>query len=132
MTPWSASQSRAAVSTSVSSTALQIEGRAADDLEHVGGGGLLLQRLGQFAGSLFELLSYVGRAGELRRRAAVGALVRFGLVVLPCCVFVGLRLIGGRLLPRATPTIPGDTILPPNCVRASAVSGCKSQRRSQW
>src|SRR5215467_664579 len=27
---------------------LQIEGRAADDLEHVGGGGLLLQRLAQF------------------------------------------------------------------------------------
>jgi len=26
---------------------LQIEGRAADDLEHVGGGGLLLQRLAQ-------------------------------------------------------------------------------------
>ena len=28
---------------------LQIEGRAADDLEHVGGGGLLLQRFAQFA-----------------------------------------------------------------------------------
>ena len=40
----SASHSRAADSTSVSSTVLQIEGRAADHLEHVGGGGLLLQR----------------------------------------------------------------------------------------
>src|SRR5204862_1476538 len=28
---------------------LQIEGRAADDLEHVGGGGLLLQRLAKLA-----------------------------------------------------------------------------------
>ena len=28
---------------------LQIEGRAADDLEHVGGGGLLLQRFAQLA-----------------------------------------------------------------------------------
>ena len=28
---------------------LQIERRAADDLEHVGGGGLLLQRFAQFA-----------------------------------------------------------------------------------
>jgi len=26
---------------------LEVEGRAADDLEHVGGGGLLLQRFGQ-------------------------------------------------------------------------------------
>jgi hypothetical protein len=53
--------------------------------------------------SCFRMSAALG----LRRRAAVGALVRFGLVVLPCCVFVGLRLIGGRLLPRATPTIPG-------------------------
>ena len=34
-------------STSVSSTACKIESRAADDLEHVGGGGLLLQRFPQ-------------------------------------------------------------------------------------
>ena len=34
-------------STSVSQHRLQIEGRAADDLEHVGGGGLLLQRFAQ-------------------------------------------------------------------------------------
>ena len=40
----SASQSRAADSHERLSTALQIEGRAADNLEHVGGGGLLLQR----------------------------------------------------------------------------------------
>ena len=30
---------------------LQIEGRAADHLEHVGGGGLLLQRFGQIVGA---------------------------------------------------------------------------------
>ncbi len=35
---------------------LQIEGRAADDLEHVGGGGLLLQRLGEVVGALPQLV----------------------------------------------------------------------------
>ena len=44
----SASQRRAADLTSVSQHGLQIERRAADDFEHVGGGGLLLQRLAQF------------------------------------------------------------------------------------
>src|SRR5262249_8633008 len=34
---------------------LQIEGRAADDLEHVGGGGLLLQRLRQIAIARLQL-----------------------------------------------------------------------------
>ena len=43
MTTVSASQRRAADWTSVFSTALQIEGRPAYDLEHVGGGGLLLE-----------------------------------------------------------------------------------------
>ena len=49
MMPLLASHNRAADLTSVSSTVLQIERRAADDLEHVGCGGLLLQRLGQVA-----------------------------------------------------------------------------------
>ena len=35
---------------------LQIEGRAADDLEHVGGGGLLLQRFGQIVGARLHLV----------------------------------------------------------------------------
>jgi len=35
---------------------LQIKGRAADYLEHVGGGGLLLQRLTQLAGSRLYVL----------------------------------------------------------------------------
>ena len=35
---------------------LEIEGRAADDLEHVGGGGLLLQRFGQIFGALAQLV----------------------------------------------------------------------------
>ena len=39
----SASHSRAADSISVFKHRLQIEGRATDDLEHVGGGGLLLR-----------------------------------------------------------------------------------------
>ena len=43
----SASHSRAADSTKRVEHRLQIEGRAADDLEHVGGGGLLLQRFAQ-------------------------------------------------------------------------------------
>ena len=41
----SASHSRAADFDQRIEHRLQIEGRAADDLEHVGGGGLLLQRL---------------------------------------------------------------------------------------
>ncbi len=35
---------------------LQIEGRAADDLQHVGGGGLLLQRLGQLLRARLHLI----------------------------------------------------------------------------
>ena len=35
---------------------MQIEGRAADDLEHVGGGGLLLQRLAQFSRALLHVV----------------------------------------------------------------------------
>ncbi len=35
---------------------LQIEGRAADDLEHIGGGGLLLQRFGQLARARLHLV----------------------------------------------------------------------------
>ena len=45
----SASHRRAADSISASSTVCKIEGRAADDLEHVGGRGLLLQRFAQLA-----------------------------------------------------------------------------------
>ena len=43
----SASHSRAADLDQRIEHGLQIEGRAADDLEHVGGGGLLLQRFAQ-------------------------------------------------------------------------------------
>ena len=35
---------------------MQVECRAADDLEHVGGGGLLLQRFGKFFGALLHLV----------------------------------------------------------------------------
>src|SRR5450631_4231176 len=35
---------------------LQIESRAADDLEHVGGGGLLLQRFGQITSARLHLI----------------------------------------------------------------------------
>ena len=38
------------------STGLQVEGRAADDLQHVGGRGLLLQRLAQFRGARLHLV----------------------------------------------------------------------------
>jgi hypothetical protein len=44
---------------------LQVEGRAADDLEHIGGRRLLLQRLVALAGSMIELLLQVSN-----RRAA--------------------------------------------------------------
>src|SRR6516162_11569148 len=46
MTAWSASQRRTADSTSVLSTALRSNVER-DDLEHIGGGGLLLQRFAQ-------------------------------------------------------------------------------------
>ena len=39
---------------------LQIEGRAADDLEHVGGGGLLLQRFSHVVGALAQLVEQSG------------------------------------------------------------------------
>ena len=35
---------------------IKVESRAADDLEHVGGGGLLLQRLAQFLGARLHLI----------------------------------------------------------------------------
>jgi hypothetical protein len=44
---------------------LQIEGRAADDLEHVGGGGLLLQRLSQLVKQAGILDSDDGLLGEI-------------------------------------------------------------------
>ena len=52
----------------VSNTGLQIESRAADYLEHVSGGSLLLQRfgelrpsLGEFAPAYFKLLLHIAR-----------------------------------------------------------------------
>ena len=44
---------------------LQIEGRAADDLEHVGGGGLLLQRFAQLVEQPRVLDSDDGLGGEV-------------------------------------------------------------------
>jgi hypothetical protein len=45
-------------------------------------------------------MSLIGRnATSLRsRRAAVGALLRLGFVVLPCCVFAGLGVVVRRRL----------------------------------
>ena len=45
---------------------LQIEGRAADDLEHVGGGGLLLQRFAQLVEQPRVLDGDDGLGGEVR------------------------------------------------------------------
>ena len=45
---------------------LQIEGRAADDLEHVGGGGLLLQRFAQLVEQPGVLDRDDGLGGEVR------------------------------------------------------------------
>ena len=47
---------------------LQIEGRAADDLEHVGGGGLLLQRLAQFVEQARVLDGDDRLGGEVRHQ----------------------------------------------------------------
>ena len=48
---------------------LQIEGRAADDLEHVGGGGLLLQRFAQLVEQPRVLDGDDGLGGEIRAPA---------------------------------------------------------------
>ena len=48
---------------------LQIEGRAADDLEHVGGGGLLLQRFAQLVEQAGVLDGDDGLGGEVRAPA---------------------------------------------------------------
>ncbi len=54
---------------------LQIEGRAADHLQHIGGGGLLLQRLAQFGRPLLDLVLEVG-IGFLQSFAHVVELIR--------------------------------------------------------
>ena len=51
-----ASQSLAAEFDQRTEHGLEIEGRAADDLEHVGGRGLLLERLGKIVGALPQLI----------------------------------------------------------------------------
>ena len=61
----SASHRCAADWTSVLSTLLQIEGRSADDLEHVGGGGLLLQRFAQLVEQAGVLDGDDGLGGEI-------------------------------------------------------------------
>ena len=48
---------------------LQIEGRAADDLEHVGGGGLLLQRFAQLVEQPRVLDGDDGLGGEVRKQS---------------------------------------------------------------
>ena len=64
--PLSASHSRAADFDQRLQHDLQIEGRAADDLEHVGGGGLLLQRLAQLVEQAGVLDGDDGLGGEVR------------------------------------------------------------------
>ena len=63
--PSSASQSRAAELDQCIEHRLQVEGRAADDLEHVGGGGLLLQRFAQLVEQAGVLDGDDGLAGEV-------------------------------------------------------------------
>ena len=61
----SASQSRAAEFDESLQHRLQIEGRPADDLEHVGGGGLLLQGFAQFVEQPRVLDGDDGLSGEI-------------------------------------------------------------------
>src|SRR6516162_2383268 len=65
----------------------------------------------------------------LRRRAAVGALLRLGFVVLPCCAFAGLRLIVRRRL-----TLPshGPTIIRYHIIRAVVQHSKIECRVSAW
>ena len=65
MPAMSASQSCAADSVSRIKYGLQVEGRAADRLEHVGGGGLLLQRFAQLVEQARVLDGDDGLAGEV-------------------------------------------------------------------
>src|SRR6516225_7546517 len=58
-------------------------------------------------------------AEEPRRRAAVGALLRWGFVVLPRCVFAGLRVIVRRRLAEPSPWADNPT-LPHHEVRCAA------------
>ena len=64
----SASHSRVADSTSVSQHGIQVEGRAADHLEHVGGRGLLLQRFAQLVEQARILDRDDGLGGEVREQ----------------------------------------------------------------
>ena len=66
MNAFSASHSRAADLDQRIEHRLQIEGRAADDLEHVGGGSLLLQRFAQ----LVEQAGILDGDHRLRRRSS--------------------------------------------------------------
>ena len=66
MTAISASHSRAADFDQRVEHGLQIEGRAADDLEHVGGRGLLLQRFAQLVEQSRVLDGDDGLGGEIR------------------------------------------------------------------
>ena len=50
---------------------LQVEGRAADDLEHVGGGGLLLQRFAQLVEQPHVLDGDDGLRGEIAQTSAI-------------------------------------------------------------
>ena len=54
--PKFASQMRVAFSSIAVEHRLQLARRAGDDLEHVGGRGLLLQRLGEIVGALAQLV----------------------------------------------------------------------------
>ena len=99
----SASQSRAADSTSVLQHGLQIEGRAADDLEHVGGGGLLLQRLPQFVEQPRVLDGDDGLGGEVlhQRDLLVGEWPNFLAVDRDCPTSSSSLSIGTSSMVRA-------------------------------
>ena len=83
----------------------EIESGAADDLKHVGGGRLLPQRLGQFAGSLFELLSYLAHAtkqphmvGVAKSGRRLGQRIEHGLQIEGRAADDLEHVGGGRLL----------------------------------
>jgi len=61
---------------------LQVAGRARDDAQHLGGGGLLLQRFAQFVGALLDLLFQTG-VGFLQLARHVVELIRQPLQLVP-------------------------------------------------
>ena len=100
--PISAPHSRAAVSTSGVQHRLQIEGRAADDLEHLAGRGLVFERLAQRLFGRFTVADIGDRSGQ-PNRAAGGVAHRHRAVLDPAIGAVAVPDAVFAVQPRRVP-----------------------------